>query len=179
MVFSPLIPYLSVFLVSVLWSELAYSQSKAGGVDVTVERDRIRLEREAAQVQYEQEALLCQGKFAVNDCLKSAQKKRRDVTDHLRRQEISLNDHERKLKAAQQLDKIERRQATVKSRHEKPEVRAHERKNAPALSEQDFAAQKYVDKQTKAAYHRQKKLEDGRQAQKKSPAPGLPVPTDH
>jgi colicin import membrane protein len=45
----------------------------------------------------------CYQRFAVNDCLLDSRRARREVMADLRRQEVSLNDAQRKRRAAEQL----------------------------------------------------------------------------
>ncbi len=68
-------------------------------------------ERDKADATYLQEEKACYGKFAVNDCLKAAKAKRRETHAALRRHEVSLNDAERRRKAAERLREIDERAA--------------------------------------------------------------------
>lgn len=81
--------------------------------DATVETERARLKeaREKVEASYKVEEKACYGKFAVNDCLAKARAKRREALGDLRRQEIALNDAERKRKAAERQHSIEERNA--------------------------------------------------------------------
>ena len=67
------------------------------------EHARIRKEREDAQVRFLAQDVQCYQRFAVNDCLGEVRAQRRAVLAELRRQEISLNDTQRKRRAAEQL----------------------------------------------------------------------------
>lgn len=71
------------------------------------ERARIRQEREAAERRFAERERACQLRFAVNDCVHEARQQRRDVLADLRRQDILLNDAERKRKAAEALRKLD------------------------------------------------------------------------
>ena len=68
-----------------------------------VERERIRQTRATEQSQFEAQEVECYRRFAVNDCLVEVRSRRREVLGDLRRQEISLNDAQRKRRAAEQL----------------------------------------------------------------------------
>ncbi len=68
-----------------------------------VERERIRQTRAAEQSQFTAQEVECYRRFAVNDCLADVRSRRREVLGDLRRQEISLNDAQRKRRAAEQL----------------------------------------------------------------------------
>lgn len=67
------------------------------------ERERIRQFRVAEQARFAAEEAQCYQRFAVNDCLQEVRRARRDVLADLRRQELSINDAQRKRRAAEQL----------------------------------------------------------------------------
>ena len=67
------------------------------------EHARIRKERGDAQVRFLAQDVQCYQRFAVNDCLGEVRTQRRAVLAELRRQEISLNEAQRKRRAAEQL----------------------------------------------------------------------------
>ncbi|MDD0837235.1 hypothetical protein PSQ40_01500 [Curvibacter sp. HBC61] len=75
----------------------------------TVEQERSRIERERAAEMGRQQAVesACYQRFAVNDCLAEARVKHREVLSDLKRQEVQLNDRERRLRAGEQLRRIE------------------------------------------------------------------------
>ncbi len=88
-----------------------YPQPTEGGEDASfeTERNRIQAARSQEEVRYAGEEAACYRKFAVNSCLNEVRVRRRETMADLRRQEISLNDEERKRKAADQLTRIEER----------------------------------------------------------------------
>ena len=67
------------------------------------EHARIRKERDEAQASFKAQDMQCYQRFAVNDCLGEVRAQRRVLLAELRRQEISLNDAQRKRRAAEQL----------------------------------------------------------------------------
>ena len=67
------------------------------------ERERIRQTRASQQAQFTAQDARCYARFAVNDCLAEVRSNRREVLGDLRRQEISLNDAQRKRRGAEQL----------------------------------------------------------------------------
>lgn len=73
------------------------------------ERSRITQERAAANEQFDRASRACYQRFAVTDCLEQARAQRRDRLGDLRRQEISLNDADRRRKAAEALQRAESR----------------------------------------------------------------------
>lgn len=76
---------------------------------VAAERARLKAAREKAEAEYKSEEKGCYGKFAVNDCLAAARAKRREAVSDLRRQEIALNDAERKRKATERQRSLDER----------------------------------------------------------------------
>lgn len=68
-----------------------------------VERERIRQTRATQQAQFTAQEAQCYSRFAVNDCLIAVRAHRREILADLRRQEISLNDAQRKRRGAEQL----------------------------------------------------------------------------
>jgi colicin import membrane protein len=68
-----------------------------------LERERIRQFRVVEQARFAAEEAQCYQRFAVNDCLQDVRRARRDVLADLRRQELSINDAQRKRRAAEQL----------------------------------------------------------------------------
>lgn len=86
--------------------------------DGSVERARIRAERDQAEALFAAEEKACRARFAVTDCVNDARKRMRDTLADLRRQEITLNDAERKRRAAERLKDIQERQATTAQQDE-------------------------------------------------------------
>lgn len=75
--------------------------------DIGAERARISAERASLMAGFLAEDVACYQKFAVNNCLDRVNAKRREVMANLRRQEILLNDEERRVKGAAQLRKLD------------------------------------------------------------------------
>ena len=67
------------------------------------ERARIRQSRTLEQARFAAEEQQCYRRFAVNDCLDEVRKRERGILSDLRRQEILLNDAQRKRRGAEQL----------------------------------------------------------------------------
>lgn len=80
-----------------------------------VERARIASERADVDARYAREEAACYGKFAVNDCLNEARARRRAALADLRRQDISINDAERKRKGAEAMKRIEEKNSPQKA----------------------------------------------------------------
>lgn len=68
----------------------------------SAERARIEADRAKAQALFEKDEANCYQRFAVNDCLREVRVRRRATLEELRRQEIVLNDADRKKRAAEQ-----------------------------------------------------------------------------
>ena len=68
-----------------------------------VERERIRQTRASQQARFIAQEAGCYARFAVNDCLIEVRAHRRELLADLRRQEILLNDAQRKRRGAEQL----------------------------------------------------------------------------
>jgi colicin import membrane protein len=99
-----LLPVLCLLLLATC----AQAQSEAEIGDVYTrgdapERERIRQARTSAQAQFSAQEAQCYTRFAVNDCLADVRGHRRVLLADVRRQEISLNDAQRKRRAAEQL----------------------------------------------------------------------------
>ena len=108
----------------------------------SAQRARIAAERGQAEAAFRAQEKACYAKFAVNDCLKAAKAHRRQVLADLRRQEISLNDAQRKRRAAEQLRAVEERSSPEKQQQ------AQQRANAQAGQQdrESAAARKAADR---------------------------------
>jgi colicin import membrane protein len=112
--------------------------------ETVAERARIKAERSQAEAAFAAREKACYGKFAVNDCLGEARAKRREVLADLRRQEISLNDAERRRRSAERLREIEERSSAQK------QEQAVERR-AQAASDQRQREERAAVKASRAA----------------------------
>ncbi len=112
---------------------------------VEAERARIAAERNQADARLASEEVACYKTFAVNDCLKAARSKRRERLSDLRRQELSLNEAERKRRAAERLRSIEERNAAQKQEDgaaQRAEAVARQREKQQAVAERAAARAK-------------------------------------
>jgi hypothetical protein len=100
-----------LLLVLAICSTAAVAFAQEEEPQVKAERARITAERNQAEAVYRAEEKACYGKFAVTDCMKAAKAKRRVVLSDLHRQEVSLNDAQRKRQAAEHLRELEARQS--------------------------------------------------------------------
>lgn len=101
-----------VFLWAGLCCTTVLAQPVPAAVDappetVARERSRIEAERRREDARFAGEEAACYQRFAVNDCLREVRVRRRAAFEDLRRQEIELNDAQRRSRAAEQLRRIE------------------------------------------------------------------------
>lgn len=74
------------------------------------ERARIAAERTRADQRFAVEEIACQKRFAVTDCVEKARSAQRAVHDDLRRQELVLNETERRRRADAQQRRLQDKQ---------------------------------------------------------------------
>lgn len=79
-----------------------------------VERTRINSERARLEAGFLAEDAECYKKFAVNSCLGKVNERRREAMGDLRRQELLLNDEERRIRGGEQIRKTEEKQSPEK-----------------------------------------------------------------
>ena len=65
--------------------------------------------RATYQAQFREREKACYQRFAVNDCLAESRRSEREIMADLRRQEIVINDAQRKRRAAQQILRTDQR----------------------------------------------------------------------
>ena len=105
-----------------LTTACAFAQPADTGIpqplDIEGERSRIQLERTREEAHYEQAEVACYARFAVTDCLRDVRVHRREALARLRRQELALNDAERKRKALEQMERIEQKSSAQRLQEE-------------------------------------------------------------
>jgi hypothetical protein len=116
------------------------------------ERLRISTQRAALEADLSREDTACYKKFLVNNCLNAVRARRVDALADLRRQEILINDRERKARGAEQIQKTEDKASLEKQQQEAD-------RRAEALK--DFEARMASEKQKNAA---RLKVESGEKA---------------
>lgn len=87
--------------------------AQAGGAapsTLDAERARIAAERARADQRYAAEEIACQKRFAVTDCVERARTAQRAVRADLQRQEVMLNDTQRRRKADVQQKRLQDKQ---------------------------------------------------------------------
>jgi len=123
--------------------------------DEAAERERIRVERDAAGQRFDEAQKACRSKFAVNDCVDQARRERDEVLTELKRQERVLNDAERKRRAAE-------RQKALDERHSPERQQEEAQRRAKALADQKAREARAADKAAQ-------RLPDGQPAPQGSP----------
>jgi colicin import membrane protein len=146
----------AIFLAAVLLLPLpGFAQDDASG---TAQRQRIAAERSDAESAYRAQEKACNGKFAVNDCLNEARAKRRAILADLRRQEVSLNDADRKRRGAERLKANEERAVEERARHD-------EQKRADAAANRKAREGRAQDKASDRAAREEQRPGKAAQAQ--------------
>lgn len=100
---------LQLFLLVIASSAMAAGAQTAPGSDAQTERSRIAAERSQAEARFAAQEVACYQIFAVNDCLKAAKSQRRERLSDLRRQDLTLNEAERKRRASDRVSGIDER----------------------------------------------------------------------
>jgi hypothetical protein len=144
-----------------VWTQ-ACGQGAADPASIQVERTRIDAQRQRELTRYAQEEQACAAKFLANDCLEGVKKRRRETLAELQRQDVALNDAERRRKAAQQLEQRQSKstQTAAPSPHstdskEQAADRLQRKVEEKALAQQQGEA----SAQTRAQAQAQKKQE--------------------
>ncbi len=99
----------SLAAIFVLCAEAVLAQS--GSAQLEAQRKRIEAERAEAQAGFLREDAACYQKFAVNSCLGGVNERRRAMLSDLRRQEVLINDEDRRIRAEEQLRRADERVA--------------------------------------------------------------------
>ena len=139
MKFSSFLRYVLTALVLPAWAQAPTAQA-----DPDAEKSRIAAERKAAEVRFDQERAGCYQKFAVQDCINDARRKRRAQVDALNRQEAVINDAERQRRAAAELDKLEQKKELSPD-----DVAKREQAQRSQQDREQRAAERTADRQAK------------------------------
>jgi len=98
------------------------AQEKAANA---LERSKVAAERARLEAGFQAEEAACKSRFAVNACLQEIRTRRSEAMADLRRQDILINEADRKARAADQIQKTE-----DKSNLERKQHRAEKEKKA-------------------------------------------------
>jgi colicin import membrane protein len=112
------------------WAQAPGTETET--VAIGQERARIATERARADQRFAADEIACQKRFAVTDCVEKARTAQRAVHNELRRQELVLNDTERRRRT----DAQQRRLQDKQNERAAPTVRRHHRvrRRCPASS---------------------------------------------
>ena len=164
-------------IVCCLLGSAVLAQTADGSVAVKAERQRIAAERQQIEQRFAAEEAVCFQKFAVNDCRDASRARRRTDLADLRRQEILLNDAERKRKGAEQLQRMEQgtqQEGTTPaaSAGEKPSARVRTR--TPAAPRHDPAQAARAQAERKATLESKSRAQQEEQAARDRKAADAP-----
>ena len=104
--------FLGMALFCSLLNGVAYAADVVVGTEPTLvvqreaERSRIQGERAQVEAAFQAEESACYARFSVSDCISKARRVRREVLENLRRQEVVINEADRKFKALEQIERI-------------------------------------------------------------------------
>jgi len=161
----------------VLLAAPAWAQSSTADTDVDSQKARISAERKAVEARYDQDRAACYQKFAVQDCIDGARRKRRTQVEDLNRQEAVINDAERQRRAAAQLDKLNRnaepsaddaanRERALQSQKDREQRAADREASRQTKEAQEAAARRsFENKQRAHAQEQAKSAEERAQEQ--------------
>jgi hypothetical protein len=130
------------------------------------ERARIAAYRKTIEEAFATEQAQCYKKFAVNDCLQESRVRRRDALADLRRQEVSLNDAQRKKKGAEQVRKVEEKvSAESTQRTQEQRQKAEDSQARRQLEAEDNAARRARMKEEEPAKRARQQRETQRHSE--------------
>lgn len=154
---------LLLLLALVMAPVQAQTLETAGGLSIEAERARIQQDRMREERRYATEDAACYQRFAVTDCLRAVQIRRRETFDELRRQEILLNDLERKRRGAEQLGRIEEKasEQTMQQDAQRRAAAQQEQKERQERTIQKNTERMNSAKDKDVAGHRTRTLEPG------------------
>lgn len=137
-------------LLALLAAGAAWAQVQSPQSDADAERARIKAQRAEVEGRFAAAQKVCRARFAVTDCVLKAQRVRNDALNDLHRQELVLNDADRRARAAE-------RQREIDERNSPEHQREAEEKRRQALADQkardERAAEKAADKARSDAEH--------------------------
>jgi hypothetical protein len=135
---------------------------------IAQERTRIAAERKQVDVVYNQGEAACYQKFTLNDCMDKVRAQRRKSLADLQRQEVALNDAQRRRKGAEQMQRAEQKASALNQQQ------AADRR-AKAREELAGKQQKSAEKATRAETARQDQASHQTQFNQKSAASASPA----
>lgn len=117
--------FAAAFFLATLAGLASAQTETAAAQDRTMDAERAKISAERARrdADFLAEDAACYRKFAVNSCLSDVSARRRRAMEDLRRQEISLNDEERKIRGVEQIRRTEEK-SSIETQQEAAQRRA-------------------------------------------------------
>jgi hypothetical protein len=145
-----------VFVTSPCWAISDPVEAQSESFE-QAQRQRIDRERVVEMARQAQVEAACYKRFAVNDCLDQSRVEHANIMADLKRQEQVLNDRDRKLRSARQLQEIENRMSS-----DQTDQTLIDRKRQGIQTETDrlAAENKRVDDAASSAKDRQQRQSD-------------------
>ena len=134
-------------------------------IQVKAEQTRIDKQREGLEAQYGSQEADCYKRFAVNDCLREVRAGKRVSTEALRRQEIMLNDAQRKTRDLERVKQAQEKTSPAALKQAEDSREAAQIQHKERL---DRVQQKKID----AA---QKKMQEGAETNQRPGVEGSPT----
>lgn len=167
-----------------IWAVLALAvvMTSAGAEQPVADKSqREDLARRRAAVQADAQAgrESCYQQFAVTACIERIEAWRREELDHIRRQEVALNDQERKARAAGRVSAIESKSQKATDRPRPQAGSSTERemaKRQQVVAREARARQRAAAQQKKVQDAQERQAKQSERARKPLPAPGVQGP---
>ena len=112
----------TVFILCIAWNAQAQLVVSISDAQSQAEQMRINKERAVLETQYAAQETECYKRFAVNSCLGELRARKRLSMDALRRQEIVLNDVQRKPERWSWASRIKKKRHLLRSKRKQTEV---------------------------------------------------------
>lgn len=129
--------------------------NEADPARIEQEHTRIAAERKQVDAIYAEGEAACYQKFALNDCMDKVRAQRRKSLADLQRQEVALNDAQRRRKGAEQLQRAEQKssalnqqQAADRRAKAREELAGKQQKSADKAGRAETASQDQASHQT-------------------------------
>ena len=115
------------------------------------ERERIERERAAAEARFTERRRECLTRFIATSCVDDAKRERRQTVTRLRHEQMTLDENERKERAAARTESIRKKTEEAAARSTKPTEGATREPKGPRPDRQPRAAQGQADNADAAA----------------------------
>jgi hypothetical protein len=126
------------FLLLLSLSAVAWGADESK--EVAADRARIAAERKRIEAAFQSEQKACYARFSVSGCIEDAKARRSSQLGDLRRQEISLNDAQRKARAADRVKELDQKRADEARKQSEAAAKGAEQAAARERRAEDKAA---------------------------------------